>query len=195
MFKSLAFAGLFLAGNSFAQVPPQTVKSLDVQAYAGRWYQIADYVQPYEMICKDCTQVIYTPQADGSIQIENQSRNKILGIFPCKITGSAVAPNPSEPGQLKVSFPIPIPVPSYKPEADYWILEVGDKNDQGLYNYAIVSNAKKSSFFILARTSSIDESLYNSLVQKYNSLGFDGSKIVKSNQAGCANTNPLLDLN
>ncbi len=132
--------------------------------------------------------MVYTAQEDGSIEIANESRNKILGLFPCKISGNAVASDPSEPGRLKVSFPIPLPVPGYKPAADYWILEVGPKNSEDLYSYAIVSNPQKSSFFLLARTRSIPDSLYSSLVQKYAALGFDASRIVKSAQTGCSSS-------
>jgi lipocalin len=169
--------------------PPDTVKSLDIQSYAGMWYQIADYVQGYETFCKDCTTVNYTPQSDGSITVENASRNKILGLIPCKITGNAVVTDPAEPGQLKVSFSIPLPVPGFKPLADYWILEVGAKNADNLYSYAIVSNPQKKSFYLLARTPTIDESLYSGLIQKYSALGYDASKIVKSNQDGCTYNN------
>ncbi len=137
---------LFLVGSMIAACmasAPKTVSSVDLDKYYGNWYQLADYPQFYEAFgCKLCTTAQYSPNSDGTIAVLNKAFYSVGGRS-CITKGSARAPNAAEPAKLKVKF-------FNLFEADYWIVELGPVNDDGLYSYALVSNANKSSLYILS---------------------------------------------
>eukprot|EP00457_Paulinella_chromatophora_P021251 gb/GEZN01023597.1/.p1 GENE.gb/GEZN01023597.1/~~gb/GEZN01023597.1/.p1 ORF type:complete len:172 (-),score=21.83 gb/GEZN01023597.1/:74-532(-) len=140
-----------------AQSNPPVVASFDVKAYLGRWYQIADYLQFYEILCKDCTTANYALKSDGTIQVWNTCTN----VFQNKgVEAYAFAPNASEPAKLTVVFFGQVPA-----NTNYWICYLGPLNSAGLYSYAVVSNANEDSLYILNREPSL-----TSAAQKVNVL-------------------------
>jgi apolipoprotein D and lipocalin family protein len=167
---------------SFARAdsPPTTVTEFDATKYTGLWYQLADFPQFYELLtCKDCVTAQYSLNADGSVNVLNQG----LGPNNCTTKGVATVPDPSKPGQLNVKFQF---FPSWFPASllpQYWILEVGPVNDEGLYSWALVSKEDRGSCYILSRTPSVDDSLMNELEQKLADQGFDLSKLRITDQS------------
>jgi apolipoprotein D and lipocalin family protein len=53
------------------------------------------------------------------------------------------------------------------------VFDLGDN-----YQYSLISGPDKSYFWILARTSTIDKQLKETLVKKAQQLGFDTSKLI-----------------
>lgn len=142
-----------------------TVSSVDLMRYSGTWYEIASYPQFFEKGCIN-VKATYTPK-DGYIEVFNQS---LKNGAPSNIKGSAfVVPN-SGNAKLKVQFFWPF-------KGDYWIIDLAPD-----YSWAIVSNPKMSTLWILARTAVMDEVLYNSLIDGLVKKGFEKAKIVKMEQ-------------
>ncbi|MFH1212466.1 MAG: lipocalin family protein, partial [Candidatus Neomarinimicrobiota bacterium] len=72
--------------------------------------------------------------------------------------------------KLKVSF--------FRPFwGDYWIVALDAD-----YRWAVVSNSKGSTCWILSRTEQMDEKLYADLVEQCQALGIDVSRLVKTPQ-------------
>ncbi|XP_072041454.1 outer membrane lipoprotein Blc-like [Amphiura filiformis] len=131
--------------------PPETVSTIDLPNYLGRWYQMYAsriVLATYERD-NTCVTADYGLNLDGSISVENSGRLKTPDGNLTQIQGFAYIPNPAYPGQLKVAFSI-VPQPG-----DYWILKLGPKEESfpsvPQYQYAIVSTPLRGQLFVLAR--------------------------------------------
>jgi apolipoprotein D and lipocalin family protein len=178
--KIFVFFILFLSAIS-AWDPLTTVADLDLDRYAGLWYQLADYPQFYELLaCQDCVTAQYSidPINRTNVQVTNQA----LGINNCAIQGTAKLLDPKFPGQLKIRFKF---IPGIVPDSllpDYWIVDIGKVNADGFYSWAIVSNPKRSSCYVLARSPKVEDALLQELKGKLTEHGFDLGKLKWTNQ-------------
>lgn len=165
--KSILSGICILAGCSSctANDTLKTVESVDLMRYSGTWYEIASYPQYFE---KGCTNVkaTYTPKEDY-IEVLNQS---IKNGKVNNITGKAFVVSNSANAKLKVQFFWPF-------KGDYWIIDLAPD-----YTWAVVSNPKKTTLWILSRTAVMDEKLYADIIQSLIKKGFDEQKIVKMEQ-------------
>jgi len=163
-------SGLLLATTSVACQPkdsPSTVKSVDLQRYSGVWYELASYPQFFERGCSN-VKATYTPK-NGYVEVLNQSIKKGK---PNDIKGKAfVVPN-SGNARLKVQFFWPF-------KGDYWIVNLAED-----YSWAIVSDPKRKTMWILSRAPKMDEKIYNSLIVWLVINGYDKNKIVIMEQNG-----------
>ncbi|MDX2003307.1 MAG: lipocalin family protein [Chitinophagales bacterium] len=154
---------------------PVTVDSNANQAqFLGTWYEIASIPQFFNIGCQ-CTSAEYV--ANGSnIIVKNSCRlgGATIGI-PNNIQGTATVPDPNVFGKIKVRFPVS-PV-----DADYWILEF-DPNGQ----YMLVGDPNKNSLFILSRTRTLNQGIYNNLVSTAQDMCFDVNKLKITNQSNCS---------
>jgi len=159
------------------ELKPETVDSLDVNSYLGLWYQV--YADSYVINSfeKDayCVTAKYGDNGDGKISVHNYETVGAPNGTVSVIDGYAYQTNAEEePGQLKVYFPngggAPFPAP-------YWVLELGPINDQGLYDYSIVSDSLSAYLFVLTRDTEKFYKEYNDQVLKsLESFGFKGNK-------------------
>jgi apolipoprotein D and lipocalin family protein len=156
-----------------------TVSSLDLDRYSGLWYQIADYPQFYELVaCQECVTATYSINSDRSVNIVNQA----LGINNCTIKGVAKGLDEKFPGELKIRFSF---FPNAIPDSllpDYWVVDLGEVNSDGKYSWAIVSNPKRSSCYVLSRSSTVSSDLSELIKGKLSSHGFDLTKLKWTNQ-------------
>jgi len=156
---------------------PDTVDELDVPAYLGLWYQMAADQIVYSTFEKDsyCDTAQYGDNGDGTLSVHNYAKiGSPSNGTDYVIDGYAYQTKPDEePGQLKVVFDsddaAPFPAP-------YWILELGPKNADGLYDYSIVSDSVSEFLFVLARdvdtfNTKYKDSVYATLTE----LGFTGN--------------------
>ena len=148
------------------QQPLQTVAWVDLNQYTGRWYEIARLPASFEKECDADVTATYSLRADGKVDVLNQCR-KATGELK-KAHGTAKVADESTNAKLKVSFFWPI-------YGDYWVLELGDH-----YEYAVVGEPSRKYVWILARSPQMDESLYQSLLEKIAAQGFDSQKIIKT---------------
>jgi apolipoprotein D and lipocalin family protein len=139
-----------------------TVQSVDLKRYAGTWYEMASYPQFFEKGCSN-VKATYTSKG-GYIEVFNQSIKKGKQN---DIKGKAFVVANSGNAKLKVQFFWPF-------KGNYWIIDLAED-----YSWALVSDPNRKTLWILSRTAKMDNSLYNSLLDKLVKRGFDKSKIVK----------------
>lgn len=153
---SLDFAGFY--------PPLPTVSELDLARYAGKWYEIARYPNWFERGCEGVT-AEYTPRDDGSVGVLNICRSAD-GAETSRIEGRATRPDAAEPGRLSVFFATsPFGAP-------YWVLALGDD-----YEYAVVGEPSRSTFWILSRTPRMDPAVYAALVAQMPDWGYDADRL------------------
>lgn len=135
-----------------------TVANVEMDRYAGLWYEIAKFPNRFQ---KDCTQTTATYELleDGLISVLNQCVKDDGKTKTAK--GKARIADPNTRSKLQVKF-FPL-----APWGDYWILILDDD-----YRYSVVGDSDGRYLWILAREPQMDETLYGSLVARLSEMGY-----------------------
>ncbi len=142
--------------------PLQTVASVDLNKYLGKWYEI--YRLPNWFEDGDCVTVTaeYGLRSDGGVSVLNTCHKEGKKE---EAKGIAKIVEGTNNSKLRVSFFRPF-------YGDYWILDL-DKD----YKYAIVGTPSKEYLWILSREKTMSNEVLNKLLEKITSMGFDKSKL------------------
>ncbi len=171
--QAVMAAALFLGTqvSSAMAAELQTVSFVDVNQYLGKWYEIARLPQLFQPGCTAVT-AEYSLNDDGSVKVFNFCRilDPVRG-FPISITGKAL-PVDETNSKLDVTFFNGLA------QGKYWVLEL-DAN----YQWALVGDPDRASLYVLSRTPTLDEGIYQELlkaaVEKH---GYDISRLIKTRQ-------------
>jgi lipocalin len=151
-------------------IDTRTVKNVDLERYAGTWYEIARYPHSFEKNLVGVT-ATYTLREDGKIGVLNQGFKGSLEGERSQARGKAKIPDPSEPARLKVSFFLFF-------YGDYYILELDQEN----YQWAMIGSSSPNYFWILSRKPQIDPGIYDMLLKNAKDRGYDLKRIQKVEQ-------------
>ena len=120
--------------------PPKTVSHVDLEKYAGEWYEQAS-IPAFE---KGCSKVkaIYTLNPDESIKvnntcIKNGARHDTIG---------KATKDPADLAQTNAKLIVRFPIALYIP-GTYWIVRLDEVN----YTYSVVSSDDYKYLWILYR--------------------------------------------
>jgi lipocalin len=145
----------------------QTVKELDLQRYAGKWYEI--YRLPFfperNLINTTAT---YTILEGGKIEVLNKGRVEKPDGKLKSIKGKAWVPDPENPGRLKVRFFWPF-------KSDYLVLAL----DQEEYQYALVAGGSGNVLWFLSRKPFMPEKTVEHFKNVAVENGIDISELIK----------------
>jgi len=158
-----------LSGTVYSQQKPSVVSSVDLNKYAGTWYEIARLPNFFERKLK-CITATYTPRDDGKITVLNKGH---YISDPTKVNtakGIAWVPEKNSPAKLKVQFFWPF-------SGNYWIIFL----DQD-YKYVLVGDPSFDYLWILCREKKLDEHIYQMLLKKAVENGFDIKPLIKVEQ-------------
>src|SRR3954466_10156215 len=142
----------------------QTVPYVDLSRYAGKWFEIASFPQRFQKGCTYTT-AEYTVTDKGYVVVENRCSRENKNGKQSYIKGKAFVEKNSGNAKLKVQFFWPF-------TGKYWIIDLADD-----YSYAVVSNPGKKYLWILSRTSRMDDTMYQHILSRLNTKGFDLSKL------------------
>jgi len=146
-----------------------TVPYVDLNKYAGKWYEIASYPQRFQKGCH-CTTAEYTLSDKGYVIVENRCNRNSVNGKQSYIKGKAFVEKKSGNAKLKVQFFWPF-------KGKYWIIDLADD-----YSYAVVSHPNKKYLWILSRTSKIDSTTYQQILSRLKDKGFELSKLKTTEQ-------------
>lgn len=149
--------------------PMNTVPYVDLERYAGKWYEIASFPQRFQKGCH-CTTAEYTPTEKGYIIVENRCNKGSVTGKESYIKGKAFVQKNSGNAKLKVQFFWPF-------KGKYWIIDLADD-----YSYAVVSHPNRKYLWILSRTKELDERSYSRIISRLKMMGFDLSKLQRTEQ-------------
>lgn len=142
----------------------QTVASVDINRYLGKWYEI--YRLPNWFEDADCITVFaeYALRDDGRLSVLNTcqkvSKTQVANGIAKVVEGSQNA-------KLKVSFFRPF-------YGDYWVIDLAED-----YSWVLVGEPSGKYFWILARQKQLDPKLEESLLQKAEKLGYLRKDLIK----------------
>lgn len=165
----IALAAMFLFGCKTMDKTPTAVGNVELNKYAGIWYDIASFPMRFQKGCH-CTSAEYTLMPDGYVKVLNKCRKGSYQGDWTSITGKAFVVEGSNNTKLKVQFFWPF-------KGDYWIVKLDED-----YQWAVVSSPKKDYLWILSRTRILDETLYHHLITTLNAEGYETDKLVKTPQ-------------
>lgn len=165
-------ASFAFATKNSAQATPKPVASIDLQRYAGQWYEIAHLPMFFQRKCASDTVATYTVQQNGKVGVLNQCRTKTGEVIQSR--GEASASKASN-SQLKVSF---LPkglrwLPFTK--GDYWVLKLD--ND---YQTVLVGGPSHKYLWVLSRKPSIDDAVLTEYLEEAKRQGYDLSNLVNT---------------
>jgi apolipoprotein D and lipocalin family protein len=142
----------------------QTVAHVDLENYAGKWYEIASFPQRFSKGCT-CSTANYTLTEKGFVIVENRCNRDTINGKESYVYGKAfVVPNTGN-SKLKVQFFWPF-------KGKYWIIELASD-----YSYAVVGHPNFKYLWILSRTPKMEESTYQQIISRIKIKEFDVSKI------------------
>lgn len=143
----------------------EPVTGFELDRYLGKWYEIARLDHSFERGLIRVT-ADYSLRDDGGVKVVNRGFNPVKNEWEEAI-GKAYFIDSPDIGQLKVSFFGPF-------YGGYNILAL----DKKFYQYALVSGPDRSYLWILARSSKLDSSKVNQLVDKARQLGFPVENLI-----------------
>lgn len=157
--------GFFSSQNAVAK-DLETVPHVEIDRYMGVWFELASYPKWFSRGCKN-SMATYALRTDGKVSVRNECERKRLFSERSVVDGVARVVDEESNAKLKVKFGI-LPF-----EGDYWVIELGDS-----YEYAVVSEPKRESLWILSRTKTMDSQVLEEILETLQSKhGFDVSKL------------------
>lgn len=148
--------------------PPQPAKRVDLDRYAGRWYEVARYDMRFEKGCEGVT-AEYSKRPDGLIRVLNTCHQGAVD-GPVKVSeGKAKVADTATSAKLKVSFFGPF-------WGDYWVLDHADD-----YSWSIVGEGSGRYLWLLSRAlpTQADRA---ALTARAKALGYDTSLLRPTKQ-------------
>ena len=140
---------------------PQPNKAVDLNRYAGLWYEIGRYENGFERDCEGVT-ARYTLRDDGLVEILNTCRHDSVTGQIKNFSGKAKVVEGSENAKLKVSFFGPFYI------GDYWVLDRADD-----YSWSIVGEPSGRYLWLLTRTAQPSAGTRQTIMNRARDLGYD----------------------
>lgn len=164
--------------------PLDVVPTVNLERYAGTWYEIARLPNTFQKRCLGNVTATYTLTNIGNIAIVNQC--SIEGGELIKAEGTARIATPNEPNsKLKARFaPKFLSFLSFV-WGDYWIIDLADD-----YSYAVIGEPKRRYLWILARQPEMDQRLFEEIVSRVRKQGYQLKHLVVQRARG--NTDSVL---
>lgn len=144
--------------------------SVDLERYAGKWYEIARLPNRFQRDCAGEVTATYTLRPDGKITVLNQCRTMEGKLKSAKGTARPADKNGPN-SKLKVTFFWPF-------WGDYWILDL----DPG-YRWAVVGEPSRKYLWLLSREPKLDEGLYNQILERVKAQGYSLDQVPRTRHA------------
>ena len=169
----VVFAGALLTAARFRNkhpignpAVPEPAKSVSINRYLGRWFEIARYEQRFERGCTNVT-ADYHLRSDGRIEVLNSCRRSDGSLRIARGLAKTVS---ASNAKLKVRFFGPF-------SGDYWVLDRADD-----YSWSIVGEPSGRYLWILARQSNPGSEVVEHLVERTVGMGYDTSMLILTKQ-------------
>lgn len=141
------------------------VERLDLQRYAGKWFSLSSIPTSLDRKWKETTET-YTLNENGYYNVlTTYKKNDDPEVKSIKSKLFVVEGTNNT--ELKAQFVWPFKV-------DYWVIELAED-----YSYTVIGHPEQKYLFIKSRQPSIDKKLYDDIVERCKTRGYDTDKLVK----------------
>jgi apolipoprotein D and lipocalin family protein len=157
------------------EVPMEPVPTLDLERYAGVWYEIARLPNRFQKKCAHSVVARYELRDDGRLNVVNECVEEDGTVSRAKGVARLSDPE-APPSRLKVRF-----APAFLSFlsavwGDYWVIDLAPD-----YSYAVVGEPKRRYLWILARSPQLPEPLYEEILARAARF-YDVSGVVRTEQ-------------
>ena len=176
----LSLSALTLSSFVMAAGPvPQTVKQIDLDQFAGRWYEVASSRPAAQRDCA-CTTVDYSLLAPNEVKIVKSCRRG--GVDGPLLFTESLATVGSSPAKFKVSFS------DYQGAdkgafASSWVVDLADD-----YRYVVLSNSLRNPIFVLSRSPELAADDLTAIRSHLQKDGFNLLQVKATDHASCTYT-------
>jgi apolipoprotein D and lipocalin family protein len=162
---------MWLAACATTHTPVHTVDHVELPRYMGDWYVISEIPNFAEKHCVDSVES-YALRADGGIDNWFTCRKKSFDAPMKRITSArAIIADPHSNATWHLRFLKVISV-------DYYILDLDAD-----YQWVMIGHPSRSFGWVLARTRTLPDPLYQSILQRAQAQGYDLAKFVQVPQS------------
>ena len=174
---ALAAAATLQLASARAETPlVHTVPFVDLNRYAGDWFEIARFQNRFQRQCVGDVRASYTRRADGRIDVVNRCRT---ADGQTEARGVARLVDAQTNAKLEVRF-APAWLSWLPPVwGDYWILGLASD-----YSWAVVGDPSREYLWILGRTPRIDGESIAAARAAARDNSFDVDRLVETPQEG-----------
>lgn len=176
--KTMMTIALLAVSLASQDAPPKTVPSVDLQRYAGRWFEIARFPNRFQRDCRGDVVVFYTVRPDGRLDVDNRchkrdgSTDRASGV-------ARLATDDGSNSKLEVRF-----APAWLSLlpavwGDYWIVAL----DPG-YQLAVVGSPDRDYLWVLSRDPAPPEADVTRMIEIARGQGFDVTRLERTTQSG-----------
>ncbi|MCW5625651.1 MAG: lipocalin family protein [Burkholderiales bacterium] len=158
--------------------PVQSVGTVDLERYAGRWYEIARIPNRFQKDCASDVTADYSVRDDGRIDVENRCV-RADGVVDRAAGLARTREDDATRARLEVSF-----LPAWlrwlpMGWADYWIVELDPD-----YRFAVVGSPDRRYLWILSRTPTLEAETYAVIVERLLANNYPVAMLVRTPQGG-----------
>jgi apolipoprotein D and lipocalin family protein len=169
----LLLGGVTMASGNVQPHAVQTVDAVDLERYAGDWFEIARFPNRFQKQCAGDVRASYARRPDGRIDVTNRCRAQDGRQTEAKGVAKVIDARTS--AKLKVRFaPAVLSVLPFV-WGDYWIL--GLAND---YSWAVVGSPDRAYLWVLARAPALDGESYGAALSTARANGFDVTRLERT---------------
>lgn len=173
---ALALVSAWFASTADAGPAVESVPKVDAQRYAGRWFEWARLPNRFQQDCVGDVTADYRLEPDASFQVINRCRTAD-GRWRVAEGRAITAPGVDSGAQLKVNF-----LPRWLQwfplgRGDYWVVLLDPQ-----YRYAVVSEPSREFIWMLSRTPTVDEALYQAILTRLQVAGYPVERLVRTPQ-------------
>lgn len=187
----------FMAMSFSAQAitfPQENPHDFEVSSYLGKWYDFARTPNPFQDNTPERDGVEYSACFDSSAEYALASKKSVSVLNTCyrrgangdldmeDIEGRASIVKGSNGTRLRVAFGGFIARFFQRVftfwKANYWIYALGDKNEEGLYSWSLVSGKKKDFIFVLTRELRVEPEVKAEIIETAKKLGLPVEKLI-----------------
>jgi apolipoprotein D and lipocalin family protein len=163
--------------------PVRTVAAVDLDRYAGDWFEIARLPNRFQRNCVGDVRASYARHGDR-VEVLNRCRTADGKVIDAR--GEARVVDVRTSATLKVRF-APA-VLSFLPFVwgDYWILGLADD-----YGWAVVGSPDRNYLWILSRTATMDATTFATAVAGARDNGFDVEGLIKTKHSSSRGDNDV----
>jgi apolipoprotein D and lipocalin family protein len=166
-------AAAVLSGCYDGAPPPDVAPVVDLERFAGKWYEIAKLPRLTETECTG-TVSTYRIQGDGDLQMNSECHVRALDGELKTMTANLKVPDRATPAKLALG------ISGFY--GDYWILEVGAD-----YEYAVIGHPSREYLWVLSRTPTLAPATMSAVLKRAKAQQFAVERLEYTVQAPPAN--------